>query len=421
VSADSNGLTLLLVGLGAAVYATVFWIMSLRYPAIPLIAVFALAPFQNDLSGLGWLHFSLSELHLLLAAPLMLLRGWQGGLGWLSVPIWGTLILATVMTIPTWRESSGISLIQMSIYWVGAVALFSILPTNLNQLRVVWRGLVTVGVVLAVAALLTRSSYFLGLNKNGAGASLACALIVCVECWLSEPRARQWRWLPALGLIAGGLIMVLSRGAWLAALSGVAFLFAWKGMYRRLLMFGLVLIPVVGVVWASLPEESRQYASSFDSGRYNIRARELNSEWALEQWKSSPWIGVGVGLRKEFDATNVILLTLAESGPLGVLAVLGVHFWVLWGMWRRRSGLKDLSAPWASSHALAGAVVLSKFVHGLVDHYWSRGAIMIAWASVGFALSASRISGARRRHAVLSPRLPLKKMLRAHKGKAAYA
>jgi O-antigen ligase len=192
-------------------------------------------------------------------------------------------------------------------------------------------------------------------------------------------------------------------------------------MYRRLLMFGLVLIPVVGVVWASLPEESRQYASSFDSGRYNIRARELNSEWALEQWKSSPWIGVGVGLRKEFDATNVILLTLAESGPLGVLAVLGVHFWVLWGMWRRRSGLKDLSAPWASSHALAGAVVLSKFVHGLVDHYWSRGAIMIAWASVGFALSASRISGARRRHAVLSPRLPLKKMVRAHKGKAAYA
>ena len=169
MSADSNGLTLLLVGLGAAVYATVFWIMSLRYPAIPLIAVFALAPFQNDLSGLGWLHFSLSELHLLLAAPLMLLRGWQG-----------TLILATVMTIPTWRESSGISLIQMSIYWVGAVALFSILPTNLNQLRVVWRGLVTVGVVLAVAALLTRSSYFLGLNKNGAGVSLACALIVCV-------------------------------------------------------------------------------------------------------------------------------------------------------------------------------------------------------------------------------------------------
>ncbi len=421
MSADSNGLTLLLVGFGAALYATVFWTFSLRYPAIPLIAVFSLAPFQNDLSGLGWLHFSLSELHLLLAAPLMLFRGWQGGLGWLSVPIWGTLILATVMTIPTWRESSGISLIQMAIYWVGAVALFSILPTKINQLRVVWRGLVIVGVVLAVAALLTRSSYFLGLNKNGAGASLACALIVCVECWLSETRSRQWRWLPAMGLISGGLIMVLSRGAWLAALSGVAFLFAWKGMYRRLLMFGLVLIPVVGFVWASLPEESRQYASSFDSGRYNIRARELNSEWALEQWKSSPWIGVGVGLRKEFDATNVILLTLAESGPLGVLALLGVHFWVLWGMWRRRGGLKDFSAPWASSHALAGAVVLSKFVHGLVDHYWSRGAIMIAWASVGFALSASRMAQSSARPPLLRGRLPLKRTVRNHKGRAAYA
>jgi len=32
-------------------------------------------------------------------------------------------------------------------------------------------------------------------------------------------------------------------------------------------------------------------------------------------------------------------------------------------------------------------LVLGKLVHGMVDHYWSRGAIMIAWASVGMALS----------------------------------
>jgi hypothetical protein len=140
----------------------------------------------------------------------------------------------------------------------------------------------------------------------------------------------------------------------------------------------------------SLPEESRQYASSFDNSRYNIKARELNSEWAMEQWRSSPWIGVGVGLRKEFDATNVILLTLAESGPLGVFALIGVHSCVLWGVWRRRVGLNRMLSPAASSHALAGAVLLSKFFHGLVDHYWSRGAIMIAWASVGFALAASK-------------------------------
>ncbi len=390
MDADSNGLTLLLLGCALAVYAIGFWVLSIRYPAIPLVAVFAFAPFQNDLSGLGWLHFSVSELHLLLAAPLMVLRGWQGGLGWLSGPIWGTLILAAILTIPTWRESSGISLIQMGLYWVGAVALFSILPTRPNQLRVVWRALVGVGLILAVAALLTRSSYFLGLNKNGAGASIACALIVGVECWLSEPKTQQWRWLAVLGVLAGGLIMVLSRGAWLAAMAGVAFLFAWRGMYRRLLMLGMLLIPVVGIVWLSLPEESRQYASSFDNSRYNIKARELNSEWAMEQWRSSPWIGVGVGLRKEFDATNVILLTLAESGPLGVFALIGVHSCVLWGVWRRRVGLNRMLSPAASSHALAGAVLLSKFVHGLVDHYWSRGAIMIAWASVGFALAASK-------------------------------
>ena len=135
MNADSNSLILLLLGCALAVYAIGFWVLSIRYPAIPLVAVFAFAPFQNDLSGLGWLHFSMSELHLLLAAPLMILRGWQGGLGWLSGPIWGTLILATILTIPTWRESSGISLIQMGLYWVGAVALVSILPTRPRQLQ----------------------------------------------------------------------------------------------------------------------------------------------------------------------------------------------------------------------------------------------------------------------------------------------
>jgi hypothetical protein len=37
--------------------------------------------------------------------------------------------------------------------------------------------------------------------------------------------------------------------------------------------------------------------------------------------------------------------------------------------------------------ALAGGLVLGKLAHGLVDHYWSRGALMIAWAMVGMALS----------------------------------
>jgi hypothetical protein len=38
--------------------------------------------------------------------------------------------------------------------------------------------------------------------------------------------------------------------------------------------------------------------------------------------------------------------------------------------------------------AIAGALMLYKFMHGSVDHYWSRGAITPAWASVGMAVYA---------------------------------
>jgi hypothetical protein len=37
---------------------------------------------------------------------------------------------------------------------------------------------------------------------------------------------------------------------------------------------------------------------------------------------------------------------------------------------------------------LGAALVVSGLAHGLVDHYWSRGAIMIAWAAAGMATFA---------------------------------
>lgn len=371
----------LLVPLGL-IYVVLFWGLSLRIPCIPLVLIFGLAPFQNDISGVGWLHFSIAEVHLLLSIPLLWMRGWRGDLGWMSWELWGALLLTFGLTLPSWRDNSAVSLIQMGLYWIGAVAVFSRLPQRKSDFAPAFLALLLVGCVLAFAALLNGSSYFWGLHKNGVGASLACAFILAVERWLTADRRFRMRYLCALVLIASGLLVVLSRGAWLAAAVGVAFLLAWRGLYHRLLQLGVLLIPVFALLWTIVPEQSREYATSFDSNRYNIRARALNTEWAMEQWRSSPWLGVGAGLRKEYDATNVFWLTLAETGPLGLLAFLGVHGKLLGGAWVRRGG----GGEKASLLPLAGALVASKFAHGLVDHYWSRGAIMIAWASVGMAL-----------------------------------
>lgn len=412
-----GGLSLImLLALGAG-YVLLFWTVASRVPSVALFAVFALAPFQNDVSGMGWLHFSLSEVHLLLACPLLVLRGWRGDLDWMGIPLWGGLFVFFALTVPNWRDSSAVSLVQMGLYWIAAVAAFSLLPRTERDWLACWYGLVGVGAFLATMAVLTRSSYFLGLNKNGVGASLSCALIVCVECWSNGSGRGRWRWIPVMLLVCAGLVLVLSRGAWLAAIVGIGFLLAWRGQYRRLMQLGALVVPVAAVAWSLLPEESRQYASSFDSSRYSIRARELNTEWVMEQWRSSPWIGVGVGLRKEYDATNSFWLTLAETGPLGVIAFLSAHGAVLYGIWCRRVGLRRVLGPVSSAHALAGALILAKFVHGLVDHYWSRGAIMVAWSSVGIALAAGRLASPR----VVSPATGARRRLPATRVPAGFA
>lgn len=369
-------------------YALVFWAVSIKAPCFPLVLIFGLAPFQNDISAVGGLHFSLSEVHLLLAVPLLFLRGWRGDLSWMSWELWGGLLITVLLTLPSWRDNSAVSLVQMGLYWIGAVAVFSILPRRRSDFEPVFFALLGVGCLLSLAALVNGSSYFWGLHKNGVGASLSCAFILGVERWLTAAKKLRLIYLGVVALIASGLLVVLSRGAWLAAGVGVAFLLAWRGQYRRLFQLGVFLVPLFLLIWTLVPKESREYATSFDPERYNIRARVLNTEWALEQWRSSPWIGVGTGLRKEYDATNVFWLTLAETGPLGLLAFLGVHGRLLGGVWTRR---RASQTHVTSLLPLAGALVAAKFAHGLVDHYWSRGAIMIAWAAVGMALSESEI------------------------------
>jgi hypothetical protein len=106
-----------------------------------------------------------------------------------------------------------------------------------------------------------------------------------------------------------------------------------------------------------------------------------------EQYEKNPVYGVGVGLRKEYDATNVQWLLLAETGVLGLATFLLVHLCFLSMIWKTRRWYPSSDFRY-SLLSIAGALILYKFVHGSVDHYWSRGAITPAWASVGMAVFA---------------------------------
>ena len=105
---------------------------------------------------------------------------------------------------------------------------------------------------------------------------------------------------------------------------------------------------------------------------------------------------MGVGLRKEYDATNLFWLTMAETGVLGIAAFLWIHWSFLRMVWITQKRLARNETLYSLT-AIGGALITSRFFHGMVDHYWSRGAIMIAWDSAGMATFAYLAMRKRRR------------------------
>ena len=273
---------------------------------------------------------------------------------------------------------------QMLVYMTLLVGFFSSFVEQPQKLLLALYGLVVVGAVLGTVALVLHTDYILGLHKNSLGGSLACALIVAVELWMAADRPlRKWLLGSALALIGGGLLMSLSRGGWLGAVAGLSVIFLLRRDFRLLLRVGLLMIPVVAVLWASLPQESREYATSFEAkGQNNIQTRLDDYALARHYFDTSPLYGVGVQLRKQSDATNVVLFTLAETGILGLLTfglLYAAFFRAVWQM-RLKVLPKD---PLFSLYAVGSALLVARLAHGMVDHYWGRGPTFMAWAAFG--------------------------------------
>ncbi len=373
------------------IYSSIFTAIAWRFPALALAITFASAPFQNDLSGgSGIFRFSVAELNLLFCGMVFLFRritqqrGIKLGPSFVPVILYLTVCLAS--SLVDWHQESVVpALLQMCLYFLLAVMVFANFADKPEHLLWSYNFLLGVCLFLSLYGLTTGSFFIFGLHKNGVGSSLACGIIISMEMWMAAEKGKmKTRYFLSTIIIAAGLIFTLSRGAWIGALVGMTVVILLRGKFKFMLQLFLIMIPIVAVFWNLLPQESKDYASDFSSKRDNINARYVTIDYAREQFEKSPFYGVGVGLRKEIDATNVFWITLAETGVPGLLAFGGLHVVVLLMIYKSLKKMKRNDRLYPLMAATAG-LLINKLVHGLVDHYWSRGPLMMVWASVGMA------------------------------------
>jgi len=265
------------------------------------------------------------------------------------------------------------------------VIVFASLPATDRECRIAFYALIVVGTALAIVVATAPTNYILGLHKNGLGDSLAAALVVAVELWMSEDKENiRLLLMAACGVLTIGLVTSLSRGAWLGAMAGILVVILMRRRISLLLKAACVLAPVAFTCWSLLPAESQKVASDLNPASYNVRARLRSIEWAREKFEMDSLLGQGIALRKQWDATNILWFTLAETGVVGVAALALLHLSVVRLV---AVGARTLSEsdPVFSLLVIAAALATLKLIHGMVDHYWTRGSIMCAWAAVGMA------------------------------------
>ena len=380
--------------LGAGLLYAVFFLgLAWTRPELALMMIFALAPFQQDLSIGGPFKFSISEINLALAAAALGFQHLAGRrplrLGLLLGPVVLYLLICFISTMLNWRDMAAVkSLLQMVLYMIVAVAVFASMIDRREQLLPALYGLVVVCVALSLVQIAGSGSYVLGLHKNGIGASLAGGFVVATELWFVSPDRRRRNWMTvALVIIGVGMFFSLSRGAWMAAGVGVMVILALRRQFQPMFRLGLLAVPVLAVCWASLPEAEQNYIFGFEAERQNVELRLESAAFAWERFTRSPVIGVGVGLREQADATNVVLFTLAETGVLGLAAFGLIHIVFLRRVWRAQKYVPR-DDPMYCLLAIGEALLIGRLAHGMVDHYWSRGVLTIAWSAVGMATLA---------------------------------
>lgn len=220
-------------------------------------------------------------------------------------------------------------------------------------------------------------------DPNILGASLAISAVMAFGLAGVSFGKSRLAWLMVAGLIMPGLILSMSRGAWLAVSVGIL-IYVWR--YDRKAALGVVLMAGLFVTLAPL-----DVAAHFRSG---LLARDESAALRLDEFaeaikviQSSPVFGIGFPAREPagyfLGVSNMFLWIAERIGLLGTMLHLIAAILACRAGWHPRA-----RSPFATVLATAVAVIL---VAGLVDHHLASitHMVMLQWSMMGMAVGAS--------------------------------
>jgi hypothetical protein len=209
-----------------------------------------------------------------------------------------------------------------------------------------------------------------------------------VRLMMVKPRARI-SYLLVTGYLVAAFLMARSVGALLMLLMGLAYFGfrMWGAGARRHLWVALVPL----VILASLLPFPKLYSPyitrvlALIAGGHSAEARldYWAAAWAM--FTKNPVTGAGLGsfeyLFPQYqrnlatfsnDPHNFLMQSLAETGILGTLFILGFLIWLAWQMIRAKPAVEVAPLAFALE-----AAVLAGLLHSLIDFDWKFPALMM--------------------------------------------
>jgi hypothetical protein len=369
-------------------FAIGFAIVAITWPVVAFVFILGASPLPWDVGG-GPVKMAAAEIALVL---MLIALASVGRFRRVRNPLWiptaayfGVCLLSLVANGAL--DGTFASLLQMVLYMVIALYVFSAGFDDARQLYPALYALVFGCLVLVGMLAITRANYAFGIHKNTLGSGISMGVLTAAGLWMGETdKKRRRRILVALAILGGGLVFTLSRGAWMGTIGGILVMLALRGEWKKSLKLAAAAVPVVVVVWMLLPAESKEYATDIGTDAHNTKTRLYSLEYCWQLFQRSPIVGVGPGLRKTYDATNLVMMVLSETGILGILTFFSV-FVGLAVIARRAAKRLDARDPTLILLTIGAALMTDKFIHGMVDHYWVRGMLPV-WAGAGFVVFA---------------------------------